>query len=103
MHDMLSWEEVEEKVKEFKEKFVYPTIVNKEIAEESMLWWLQEKLARHSYDDEDNYESDGNGDDDDDEIKTDKEIQQKGIEENENSVVNSIDDQNVNKKSLSSS
>lgn len=101
MHEMLLWEEVEEKVKTFKEKYVYPTIVNKEIEEESMLWWLQEKLARHSYDDENNYESDENGDDDDDENRTDK----KGTEdnENENSDVNNIVDQNVNEKSLSSS
>lgn len=70
MHEKLTWEEVEEEVTKFKEKFIYPTIVNKEVEEESMMWWLQKKLSRHSYDDADNnYESE---DDDDENENTEK-------------------------------
>lgn len=46
-HDSLSWDEVEPSVQEFKEKYIYPSIVQGEI-EGSMSVWL-EKLARHSF------------------------------------------------------
>ncbi|XP_056636243.1 pseudouridylate synthase 1 homolog isoform X1 [Diorhabda sublineata] len=68
IHEKLTWEEVEDRVAEFKEKYIFPTIINKEIEEESMLWWLNNKLSRHSYDLEEENESDDecDGDDDDD-------------------------------------
>ncbi|KAJ8912257.1 hypothetical protein NQ315_008848 [Exocentrus adspersus] len=65
MHETLTWEEVEDKVNEFKEKYIYPTIINTEIKEESMIYWLQNKLSRHSYDLEEENESDDEGADED--------------------------------------
>ncbi|XP_019869602.2 pseudouridylate synthase 1 homolog [Aethina tumida] len=68
MHEKLLWDDVEDKVQEFKEKFIYPTIVNTEIKEESMVNWINNKLARHSYneEDEDDDEKDENDSDDED-------------------------------------
>lgn len=53
MHEKLTWEEVEDKVNNFKEKNIYPTIIETEIKEESMIYWIRDKLSRHSYDLED--------------------------------------------------
>ncbi|KAJ8942908.1 hypothetical protein NQ314_009883 [Rhamnusium bicolor] len=69
MHQKLTWEEVENEVTEFKEKYIYPTIINTEIKDEQMVYWLNNKLSRHSYDleeeDNDSDEDDDVGDDDD--------------------------------------
>ncbi|XP_066142289.1 pseudouridylate synthase 1 homolog [Euwallacea fornicatus] len=67
MHEKLIWEEVENDVKEFKEKHILPTILNTEINEEAMMWWIQNKLARHSYDktdEKDESDDETAGDDD---------------------------------------
>ncbi|XP_069671652.1 pseudouridylate synthase 1 homolog isoform X2 [Periplaneta americana] len=48
IHEPLDWEEVEADVKAFKEKFIFPTIIESEIEEKSMLSWL-ETLPLHSY------------------------------------------------------
>lgn len=111
MHEQLTWEDVEDKVQEFKEKYIYPTIVNKEVAEESMLWWIDNKLSRHSYDDADNNESDDEnaggddenvGDDDDDNGK-EKESQENETEEKLTDSPNgNVIDQNTNKSTVSS-
>ncbi|KAL1505799.1 hypothetical protein ABEB36_005276 [Hypothenemus hampei] len=60
MHEKLTWDEVEKDVKEFKENHILPVILDTEIKEEAMVWWLQNKLVYHSYDDVDekNEESD---------------------------------------------
>ncbi|CAG9762890.1 unnamed protein product [Ceutorhynchus assimilis] len=52
MHETLTWEEVDQQVEEFKHRQILPTIINTEIAEEQMVWWVKNKLARHSFDDE---------------------------------------------------
>lgn len=49
MHEKLEWEECDEQVNDFKEKHIYPTIVDTEINERSMLTWLDEKMRKHSY------------------------------------------------------
>lgn len=48
IHEPLDWAEVEADVKAFKEKFIFPTIIESEIEEKSMLSWL-ETLPLHSY------------------------------------------------------
>lgn len=48
-HEPLVWCEVESDVKAFKENFIYPTIIQSEIEEKSMMSWL-ETLKLHSYD-----------------------------------------------------
>lgn len=49
IHEKLTWEEVDKEVEEFKEDYIYPTIVNTEVNELSMVTWL-DKLFKHSYD-----------------------------------------------------
>ncbi|CAH1159409.1 unnamed protein product [Phaedon cochleariae] len=68
MHEKLTWEDVEDQVNEFKEKFIFPTIIDKEIQEEQMLYWIHNKLSRHSYDQEEENESEDEGAGDDEEI-----------------------------------
>lgn len=101
MHEKLTWEHVEDKVNEFKEKYIYPTIINKEIEEENMLWWLKHKLSRHSYDDADNYDSDDNVGDDDDNGNV--KVEETNLNENnhERGNMNSNFDENINKMSAS--
>lgn len=67
MHEKLTWEDVEEEVNNFKEKYIYPTIIETEIKEESMIYWIKNKLSRHSYDleEEDNESGDEAEDDED--------------------------------------
>ncbi|PSN34496.1 tRNA pseudouridine synthase A [Blattella germanica] len=48
IHDPLVWSEVETDVSTFKEKFIFPTIIESEAEEKSMLNWL-ETLPLHSY------------------------------------------------------
>lgn len=66
-----------------------------------MLWWIQNKLSRHSYDDADNYESDDENVDDDDENPKENESGEKRTEEHEN-LNSSIVEENVNKSAMSS-
>lgn len=90
IHEKLTWEDVEDKVQEFKEKYIYPTIVNKEVEEESMLWWIQNKLARHSYDDADNYyESDDEADEDE---KQEPEMETDVKKGNESVMISNLDE-----------
>lgn len=73
-HDKLDWLETEEEVTEFKEKYIYPTIVETEIKEKSMMLWL-ETLPRHSYsvrNDDNNVENDDENNESDDEPVSDK-------------------------------
>lgn len=58
VHEKLLWEEEESAVNEFKEKYIFPTIIETEIKEESMVCWLENKLSRHSYDDFDEEDDD---------------------------------------------
>lgn len=60
VHEKLLWEETEETVNDFKEKFILPTITSKEIENKEMVIWLSTKLKKHVYDD-----SNKNDDDDD--------------------------------------
>lgn len=75
MHETLEWNELEETVLAFKEKYIYPTIIDTEIRENSMLAWL-DKLTLHSFEftDEDDKSGDENGKecDDDDNGSDDK-------------------------------
>ncbi|KAG5862948.1 hypothetical protein JTB14_033690 [Gonioctena quinquepunctata] len=64
-HEKLTWDNVEEEVKEFQHKYIFPTIVEKEIQEELMLYWVKNKLSRHSYELEEENASDEEGADDD--------------------------------------
>lgn len=101
MHEKLTWETVEDKVNEFKEKYIYPTIINTEVEKESMLWWLQNKLSKHSYDDADNYESDDeNLEDDDDDDNKRNESPDKIIEV-EKTTESSNMNENINKPTAS--
>lgn len=78
-HDKLEWVEEEEMVNAFKEKYIYPTIVNTEIKEKSMMEWLT-CLLIHRYDipegeevnDDDDEEEEG-AESGDDEVKQDVE------------------------------
>ncbi|XP_022080897.1 tRNA pseudouridine synthase A, mitochondrial-like isoform X2 [Acanthaster planci] len=49
MHEALTWDEHEGKIDAFKKEHIYPTIVNKEKKERSMMQWLS-TLALHTYD-----------------------------------------------------
>ncbi|KAI4467752.1 pseudouridylate synthase [Holotrichia oblita] len=49
IHDTLEWKELDDTVMEFKEKYIYPTIIETEIKEASMLNWTR-KLSGHRYD-----------------------------------------------------
>lgn len=51
VHEKLIWDEVEKDVVEFREKYIFPTIINTEIREESMLNWIIKRLSTHKYDD----------------------------------------------------
>ncbi|KAL3285507.1 hypothetical protein HHI36_000039 [Cryptolaemus montrouzieri] len=50
IHEKLNWEEYENDVEAFKDKYILPTITNTEISEKEMVMWLG-KLRRHRYDD----------------------------------------------------
>ncbi|KAK4885595.1 hypothetical protein RN001_001866 [Aquatica leii] len=50
IHDVLEWNEVEDSVNDFKEKFIYPTIIDTEIKDQVMLSWLSERLSTHNFD-----------------------------------------------------
>ncbi|KAF5283528.1 hypothetical protein FQR65_LT13849 [Abscondita terminalis] len=50
IHDVLDWKELDVSVNDFKEKFIYPTIVDTEIKEQVMLSWLAERLSTHNFD-----------------------------------------------------
>ncbi|GJQ87875.1 hypothetical protein Trydic_g1146 [Trypoxylus dichotomus] len=49
IHDTLEWKELDDIVEEFKQKYIYPTIIDTEIKESSMVNWLR-KLSGHRYD-----------------------------------------------------
>lgn len=49
MHETLEWENLNDVVEKFKEKYIYPVIIDTEIAEKSMVEWA-EKLKGHGYD-----------------------------------------------------
>lgn len=49
IHDTLEWKELDDTVMEFKEKYIYPTIINTEIKEAPMVNWIR-KLSGHRYD-----------------------------------------------------
>lgn len=103
IHEPLTWEQVEDKVNDFKEKYIYPTIVTKEVEEELMLWWLKNKLSKHSYDEAGNNDSDDeNVDDDDHDNGNQKELEIKETEGNKNVSSNGHVDQDINKTSVSS-
>nr|XP_023016254.1 tRNA pseudouridine synthase A [Leptinotarsa decemlineata] len=51
-HEKLTWEDVENEVNEFRDKYIFPTIINKEIEGEEMLQWIKDKLSKHSYDED---------------------------------------------------
>lgn len=68
VHDKLLWEEEKEKVDEFAEKYIFPTIIDTEINEKAMLTWLETKLSRHTFDgpqEEDPNEEEGEDEDED--------------------------------------
>ncbi|CAN7990737.1 unnamed protein product [Ixodes hexagonus] len=49
LHEPLTWEEKQDIIQSFKEKHIYPTILETERKEKSMLTWM-ESLPLHSYD-----------------------------------------------------
>ncbi|XP_007426163.1 tRNA pseudouridine synthase A [Python bivittatus] len=49
LHEALEWAEEEEKITAFKEQHIYPTIINTEKEEKSMMNWL-ETLSNHQFD-----------------------------------------------------
>ncbi|XP_060530503.1 pseudouridylate synthase 1 homolog [Cylas formicarius] len=71
MHEKLTWEDAEPEVKEFKEKYIFPTIITTEIEHESMVDWLTSKLRKHSFTETE--EKDGNDSDEDAEDDNDNE------------------------------
>ncbi|XP_060105681.1 pseudouridylate synthase 1 homolog [Heteronotia binoei] len=48
LHEALEWADEEEKIAAFKEQYIYPTIVNTEKEEKSMVSWL-ETLSNHDF------------------------------------------------------
>lgn len=72
VHGKLLWEEEREKVEEFAEKYIFPTIIDTEINEKPMLAWL-EKISRHKFDSfQGEEEEEEEGDDDDEEPNENK-------------------------------
>lgn len=72
MHDILLWDEYDSVIQEFRDKFIHPAIVEKEITDHQMLKWL-ETLPIHSYDERISVQSSkefsiANDDIDDDEL-----------------------------------
>lgn len=47
-HEPIEWEKEADKIEEFKNKYIYPVVVETEIQEKSMMHWLQ-TLSLHSY------------------------------------------------------
>ncbi|CAG9835842.1 unnamed protein product [Diabrotica balteata] len=85
VHEKLTWDEVEDKVQQFKEEYIFPTIIDKEVEEECMVYWVNNKLSKHSYDkEEDDSDEEFAGDDDNDE----SEQSVKECKSNENKVEN---------------
>ncbi|KAE8634891.1 hypothetical protein XENTR_v10002459 [Xenopus tropicalis] len=64
LHESLNWTEEEEKIESFKKEHIYPTIIQTEIDEKSMLAWLA-TLPIHDYDatsvqqNQDNHKAEG--------------------------------------------
>lgn len=66
IHETLEWKELDDQIETFKEKYIYPTIVETEIKESSMSNWLQ-KLWGHSYDFTEDERNNGDNDENSDE------------------------------------
>lgn len=77
VHESLLWEQENEAVENFKQKYIHPVIINTEIGEKSMALWM-ETLHKHRYDviEEDEEEKNENGGSSDDE-ETGKDSKQK--------------------------
>lgn len=89
VHDKLLWEEENEKVSEFAEKYIFPTIIDTEINEKPMLAWL-EKLSIHTFDSP--LEEEEAIDEEDDE-EEDEQIENECKEENmADTIVAEVDD-----------
>uniref|UniRef100_A0A1Y1JX55 Pseudouridylate synthase 1 homolog n=1 Tax=Photinus pyralis TaxID=7054 RepID=A0A1Y1JX55_PHOPY len=89
IHEVLEWKEVESDVDDFKEKYIYPTIVDTETSEKPMLLWLSERLTRHRFDQLDD-DGKGSGDEensDDDEDTKDEKNDPKSVTETDRGIV----------------
>ncbi|EEZ98974.2 pseudouridylate synthase 1 homolog [Tribolium castaneum] len=51
VHEKLVWDDVEKEVEEFREKYIFPTIINTEVKDEAMVAWIIRRLSTHKYDD----------------------------------------------------
>lgn len=68
VHESLKWEANETEVEQFKEDHIYPTIINTEINESSMMTWITERLCNHDFtkfNEEDENNDDGANDQED--------------------------------------
>lgn len=68
LHEPLNWEELENQVNEFKEKYIYPTIIDAEVKDQIVLGWLADRLSTHQFDlaeGEDQQSSDENDEEED--------------------------------------
>lgn len=48
-HQALEWSDVNEKISDFKEKYIYPVVINEEINKGSMLEWLEVMKYHYSF------------------------------------------------------
>nr|XP_022908375.1 tRNA pseudouridine synthase A-like [Onthophagus taurus] len=97
MHETLEWKELDETVDQFKEKYIYPTIINTEINENNMISWL-EKLSTHSFDlTDDDQRGDNEEDDENSDEKRDDVEESVGVDNMDDSLKDKIerDDKNV--------
>lgn len=53
VHEKMIWDEVEGEVNAFKEKYIFPNIIDTEIREELMVEWIVRRLSGHKFDDVD--------------------------------------------------
>ncbi|KAJ3666707.1 hypothetical protein Zmor_002141 [Zophobas morio] len=51
VHEKMTWDEAEDEVNAFREKYIFPTIISTEIEEESLVNWIVRRLSGHKYDD----------------------------------------------------
>lgn len=98
-HENLVWEDFEAAIKEFREKFIQPTIVDSELSDEPMQAWLP-TLELHTYDervgkvDENCEESEGNSSDEENPTSnTDKPIKDGDKNTGEVAIVENNDQQ----------
>lgn len=95
VHESLTWEANETEVEQFKEDHIYPTIINTEVNETSMMTWITERLCNHDFtkfneEDENNDGDEANNQEDGDDAAAGLEVEKVGNDVSDSTDVNSV-------------